>query len=231
MSSLLEIPKRLLMIDIESLDLGPRPVITQIAMLGYDLEQDEHVDFRFFEYLPAQPQMDLTPTPRTVSFPTIWFWMQQPDESRLRFENNLGDEIHEVTLIMRQFVTAFNRMTNNGKTPYVVVAKGPQFDIVAIETLLEELNLAVPWDYNKVEDLRTLLRHRKIDPRDVPEPDGFIKHVAFWDSRYQIDQYLACQMGRVIHELDPKADSLISGKGLPDTNPQRRLPIAPPPTS
>lgn len=224
MSSLLEVPRLLLMVDVESLDLGPRPTLTQIAMLGYDLEQDEFLKDEFVEFLPAQPQMDMTP-PRTVSFSTILWWMKQPDEARARFENNTGDDIFDVVYIMRQLVSSFNRLTNNGQIPYVISAKGPQFDLVAIETLLEELDLEVPWDYNKVEDLRTLLRHAKIDPRSVPTPEGFIEHVAYWDSKWQIDQYLACKIGKVIQETSQDAKLADAGQGLPSREKQKDLPI------
>lgn len=226
MSSLLQIPRLLLMLDIESLDLGPRPTITQIAMLAYDLEQDEFLKDEFFEYLPAQPQMDMKPTPRTVSFSTLWFWFQQPDESRLRFENNLGDDLFDVQYIMKSLVQFFNKVTNNGRIPYVVAAKGPQFDFVAVETLLEELDLEVPWDYNMVDDLRTMLRHAKIDGNLVPKPEGFIKHVAYWDSRYQVDQYLACQTG-VILPPEEQHDIATVATGLPDASTQRKLPGMP----
>lgn len=224
-SSLLTQPRLLLMLDIESLDLGPRPVITQISMLAYDLEQDEYLKDEFFEFLPAQPQMDLKPTPRTVSFRTLWFWFQQPDESRLRFEQNLGDDLFDVQYVMRSLVQFFNRITNNGTIPYVVAAKGPQFDFVAVETLLEELDMSIPWDYNRVDDLRTMLRHAKVDGNLVPKPDGFIKHVAYWDSRYQIDQYLACKMGAI---MTNESHNLAEGAtGLPDANAQKRLPGMP----
>lgn len=220
MSSLLEIPRLLLMLDIESLDLGANAVVTQIAMLGYDLEQDEMLKDEFVEYLPAQPQIDSLK--RSVSFATILWWMQQSDEARARFENNRGDDMFDVQYIMKSLVTFFNRITSNGTIPYVVAAKGPQFDVVAIESLLTQLDLEVPWTYNRVEDLRTMLRQSKIDPRSVPKPEGFIEHVGYWDARWQIDQYLACRIGRPMPVETPTG---ATGTGLPDTDAQKKLPI------
>lgn len=224
-SRLLESPRLLLMLDIESLDLGPRPVITQIALVPYDLEEDELLDKKsFVEYLPIQPQLDMA-TPRTISASTIVWWMQQSDEARARFENNLGDDMFDLQWVAKNFADSFRRITANGTIPYTLCAKGPQFDVVAVETLLGELGVDVPWDSNQeyewVEDLRTLLRHHRINAHDVPVPEGFIKHVAYWDCRAQIDQYLACRIGKVIKEPEP--DTTPAAR-LPDLDSQRKLP-------
>lgn len=211
--------KLLLMVDIESLDLGPRCVITQIAMLGYDLEQDKLLTQNYAEYLPIQPQLDML-KPRTISASTLWFWMQQPDEARLRFENNLGDDLFDLQFLGRSFIEKFRRMTQ-GFDSYVICARGPQFDLVAIESLLHDLELTAPWDYSAVDDLRTLMNRAGMHTDDVPKPEGFIKHVAYWDARYQIDQYLAQRAGTVrILATDHTEPT-----GLPSTDPQRKLPI------
>lgn len=215
-------PKLLLSVDIESLDLGPRTVVTQIAMLGYDLEQDTRLKLHYNEFLPIQPQIDMKPA-RTISAQTLWFWMQQPDEARLRFENNLGDDPFDLQYLTKSFVDTFRRMTADYES-YVIVAKGPQFDLVAIESLLTELDLEVPWDYDAVDDLRTLLRKAKINPKDVPTPEGFIKHVAYWDADWQIDQYLACRAGTVRILVE---DEHAAPTGLPNTEPQKALPGLP----
>jgi hypothetical protein len=214
-------PKLLLMVDIESLDLGPRCVITQIAMLGYDLEQDKHLSIRYAESLPVQPQIDMA-SPRTVSMSTLWFWMQQPDEARRRFEDSLGDDPFDLQYLGKSFIDTFRRMVA-GYESYVICAKGPQFDLVAIESLLTDLDLSAPWDYDAVDDLRTMLRHSKIDPYEVPKPEGFIKHVAYWDARFQINQYLACRAGTVKILTEEHKDPT----GLPSLDPQKPLPGLP----
>lgn len=216
-----EEPRLLLMVDIESLDLGPRPVITQIAMLGYDLEQDVHLPTRYVEFLPIQPQLDAI-KPRTISASTLWWWFQQSDEARLRFEQNLGDDPFDLQYLAKSFVDTFRKMTA-GYDSYVICARGPQFDLVAIESLLLELDLTVPWRYGWVEDLRTLMRKAKLHSSDVPQPEGFIHHVAYWDSLWQISQYLACRSGTV-RILD---EAHAAPTGLPSTDPQKRLPGLP----
>lgn len=187
-----EPPQVLLMVDIESMALGPRPVITQAALLGYDLEEDEMLEHRHVQFYPVDPQQQIIP-PRRIMGSTIAWWMKQSDEARARFEQSTGDDFQDLPALARNLISVFNALTQNGTKRYELVAKGPQFDIVAIETLLEELGLDVPWDYDRVRDLRTLCATAGLNPKNVPKPSGFIPHVAYWDARWQINIYLAAK--------------------------------------
>lgn len=189
-------PDMIVSIDIESLALGPRPVITQIAMLGYDLQEDELLENRHVQYYPIEPQQQIIPA-RVISASTIAWWMSQPDEAREKFKYSTETEFEDLAARLRNLVTVFNQLTDYGKANYEVVAKGPQFDIVAIETLLVEVGLAVPWEYDRVVDLRTMLKRAGINAKNVAKPAGCIPHVAFWDARWQISQYLAALRGNV----------------------------------
>lgn len=187
-----EPPQVLLMVDIETLALGPRPVITQAALLGYDLEEDEMLESRHVQYYPVDPQQQIIP-PRRIMAKTIAWWMKQSDEARERFELSTSDDFQDLPALARNLISVFNLLTHNGTKRYELVAKGPQFDIVALETLLEELGLDVPWDYGLVRDLRTLCADAGLNPKNVAKPSGFIPHVAYWDARWQINIYLAAK--------------------------------------
>ena len=189
-------PDLIVMVDIESLDLGPRPVVTQIAMLGYDLQEDELLEARHVQYYPIEPQQRIIPA-RTISASTIAWWMNQSDDAREKFKYSTETDFEDLAARLRNLVHVFNQLTDHGKLNYEIVAKGPQFDIVAIETLLIECGLSVPWAYDRVVDLRTMLRRSGINPRNVAKPSGCIPHVAFWDARWQISQYLAAVRGNV----------------------------------
>ena len=173
----------LLMLDIESLDVGPRSVVTQIALYGLDTETDELLDTHIFSYLPIQPQLDLI-HPRTISASTLWWWMQQADEAHAAFEHSTSEDFSELGILMNHFVNQFNFMTR-GRS-YQVWARGPQFDAVNVESLLVDCGLKAPWKYNSVRDLRTLMDEAGIHSADVPEPNGFVAHHAAWDARYQL---------------------------------------------
>jgi hypothetical protein len=72
------------MIDIETLSLGTRPVITQFAMLSFAMDNPDEIVRRHVIDLPIQPQLDL-PVPRKVSGSTLGWWLSQPHEARLNF--------------------------------------------------------------------------------------------------------------------------------------------------
>lgn len=185
-------PRRILMLDIESMALGPRPVITQAALLGYDLDEDELLETRHVQFYPVDPQQQIIPA-RRIMAGTISWWMKQSDEARERFEQSTSTDFQDLPALARHLISTFNTLTDGGTIPYELWAKGPQFDVVAIETLLEDLGLAAPWDYGSVRDLRTLLATAGINEKNVPKPAGFIPHVAFWDARWQINSYLAAR--------------------------------------
>lgn len=191
-------PDIIVAIDIESLALGPRPVITQIAMLGYDLQEDELLSPTHVHYYPIEPQQRIIPA-RVISASTLAWWMKQSDEARDRFELSTATDFEDLVALARNLVTVFNRLTDNGKANYEVMAKGPQFDIVAIETLLTELGLEIPWNYRRVRDLRTMLALAGLNERNIPDPAGMIPHVAYWDARKLIDSYLAAKKALAGH--------------------------------
>jgi len=185
----------LISVDIETLALGPRPVITQIAMLGYDLQEDEFLPQSHVQFYPIEPQQKLLPA-RTISAKTLAWWMNQSDEARERFENSTVTDFEELVALARHLVTTFNQLTRNGTANYEICAKGPQFDIVAIESLLDDLSIPVPWNYQRVTDLRTDMWRAGINEKNVPTPAGFVPHVAYWDARFQIGLYLECKKAR-----------------------------------
>lgn len=185
-------PKRILMLDVESMALGPRAVLTQVALLGYDLEEDELLETRHVQFYPVDPQQQIIP-PRRIMASTIGWWMKQSDEARERFEQSTSTDFQDLPALGRHLISTFNQLTDGGTIPYELWAKGPQFDIVAVETLLEEVGLSAPWDYGTVRDLRTLCATAGLNEKNVAKPAGFIPHVAFWDSRWQINVYLAAR--------------------------------------
>lgn len=187
-----EPPRRVLMLDIESLALGTRPVITQVALLGYDLDEDELLHIRHVQFYPVDPQQMIIP-PRRISARTISWWMKQSDEARSRFDQSVSDDFAELPALARHLISTFNQLTNDGKIPYELYARGPQFDVAAVQTLLEELGLEAPWEYDTVRDLRSMLSFAGINPKNVAKPAGFIPHVAYWDARWQLNQYLAAR--------------------------------------
>ena len=179
-------PTRGLMLDIETLDLGARPVVTQIALYPFDMETEEIIPDALHIYLPMQPQLDLIPS-RTMSADTLLWWMRQGDPAREVFERNTSDDFDELPVLMKQLVRRFEKLTHG--VEYELIAQGPQFDVVAVETLLKDCGLKAPWAYNRIIDLRTLTRYAGFSSKDVEPIQGFIAHRADWDCKQQIKVY------------------------------------------
>lgn len=177
-----------LMVDIETLDLGARPLITQIGLVPWDMEEDTILSDGLHTFLPMQPQLELIPQ-RTISADTFTWWMKQSDEARAVFDKNISDDFDDLPLLLRQFVRRVAQLTNNGKIAYEIWARGPQFDLVAIETLLKDCGFATPWKYDRIRDLRTLMALAGVKSEDVSQPQGFVAHNAFWDCKFQIECY------------------------------------------
>lgn len=175
-----------IMIDIESLALGTRPVITQFAMLSFALDNPEEIVRKHVVDLPIQPQLDL-PVPRKVSGSTLAWWLSQPHEARLNFMNAADGDFDELASLLRSIPREFAAMTVGLESgQYLIMAKGPQFDITAVETLLEEVGLETPWDYRSVFDLRTMMKLAELSQADIDRPGDWTAHNAYWDCRYQI---------------------------------------------
>lgn len=177
----------ILMVDIESLDVGPRSVVTQVALYGLDEDEDEVIDDFVYSFLPIQPQLDLI-QPRTISASTLWWWMQQSDEARAMFERNVLEDFETLPVMMRHLTREFQRMTSKYAS-YELWARGPQFDVVNLDSLYADCGMRAPWKYDSVRDLRTLMKMAGLSSEEVDKPHGFIAHQAGWDAKFQLRCY------------------------------------------
>lgn len=180
----------ILMIDIESLDLGPRSVVLQAALYALDQDEDTILDTHIWSHFPVQPQLDLI-QPRTISASTLWWWMQQDWEARKQFEKNVLEDFEALPILMRHFTREFNRIVDG--RDYLLYARGPQFDVVNMSSLYKDVGMTAPWEtpqtYGKVRDLRTIMGEAGLKSADVPKPSGFVAHQAAWDCKYQLAQF------------------------------------------
>src|ERR1044072_8775853 len=184
----------ILMLDIESLDVGPRSVVLQIALYGLDPDEGRLLEDNVWSFFPIQPQLDLI-QPRTISAKTLLWWMQQSDEARSVFERNVGDDFESLGVLMRHLTREFRRMV--GDRDYELWARGPDFDVTNVVSLYRDCGMEAPWNqdqnYHKVRDLRTLMASAGLRSSDVEKPEGFIAHRAAWDCKYQLRQWQEAQ--------------------------------------
>lgn len=182
-----ENPKLGIMLDIESLDLAPRSVVSQVGIIAFPLDDPETETRRIEQYLPIQPQLELG---RTMSFSTIFWWMKQDEKARLRFIDNDGNDMEELLALVRSVHRKLSDLIiQAGPSGVEFWAKGPQFDVVNLETLFIDCGLDIPWKYDSVMDLRTLMRLANVHTEQV-DSTGVVPHVAIEDCKFQIRCYV-----------------------------------------
>lgn len=172
-----------IMWDTETLGLGPKAVVTQLTFVSFDLDDPDTKMREVEEFLPIQPQVTLG---REVSASTILWWMRQPDEARAMFQKNDGEDFDELLAL----VNSVNRKLSqelDGAVEYEIWARGVSFDMPIIESLFNDVGQKPAYRYDRVFDLRTLMRDAKIGKADVPMRAGLIPHHALSDCLYQID--------------------------------------------
>lgn len=69
--------------------------------------------------------------------------------------------------------------------PEEIWARGPQYDICALEHLFRETYIECPWKYNQVRDLRTLTALFPDVLHTVERPTGWKAHDAYNDASLQ----------------------------------------------
>lgn len=179
-------PTVVVMVDIETLGMGSDAVVSQMAYMAVPADDpEERISFDSY-YLPIQPQIDAG---RVLTWSTIWFWFQQDDKARLKFEQNIGEDSESLMAFVRSFCHKLTQVRQAAKGPVEFWAKGPQFDMVILESLIRMCGETPPWEYNEVRDLRTMMALAGIGTNDV-DSTGIVKHVALEDCRYQIKCYL-----------------------------------------
>lgn len=184
-----------IMIDIETLDTVSTAITTQIAFVAFDLDDPTIRISGVDEYLPIQPQIELG---RTLSGSTLLWWMQQSDEARAGFQRNEGDDYDELAARVRSVMRKIDKLLANSQyIEYEIWARGPQFDINIIESLATKCAIEVPWRYDRVRDLRTLMAAANLSAKDVERDPALRAHVAIHDCDYQIIQYGAA-MNRIV---------------------------------
>lgn len=172
-----------IMLDLETLDLGPRSCILQVGIIAFPMDDPETEERRIDQYLPIQPQIALG---RTFSWKTMRWWMEQDEKAKERFIDNDGNDMDELTALVRSIHRKLTDIIASvGPTNVELWAKGPQFDVVNLETLFADCGLEAPWPYDSIMDLRTIMKLAGVK-RDQVDSSGIVPHVAVSDCQFQI---------------------------------------------
>lgn len=161
-----------LMIDLETLGICATSVVLSVGTAIFD---DEYsiIDKKMY-VLDKREQLERG---RTYNKGTIEFWNNQPKEAKEQFKTNHVYSIDEFKKDFSNFIKQYN--------VELVWSTAPNLDIACIQTLFEidkNDGSVIPWNYNKIRDVRTVRDYL----REYPKREG-IYHNAIDDCLYQIE--------------------------------------------
>lgn len=172
------------MVDIETLDVRPNGVVLSAAVVGFN-QDGIFPGSRTYARLSIDEQLALG---RTVSGDTLSWWMRQ--EKAARFE-----AFHEERARLEHGLFAIGEALRNGDR---IWAKGPQFDLVMLETLYRDYGWPVPWFYRVARDVRTVAE--VLPATWEPDPEiiekhcaGLVAHHPIYDCVWQIEAVRAAR--------------------------------------
>lgn len=163
------------MIDIETLDTGPRSVILSIGAVKFDRIGPLKTP-TFFRALELDQQM--INFGRTVSQATLFWWHEQSDVA-------WHTSLHPNNRVMPYSAMSELRAFLRGVECFW--ANPPAFDCTILDGLYRDIHLEIPWKHNQLRDMRTL-REEAGMPRDW-SPEGWlgVAHDPVDDCRFQIE--------------------------------------------
>lgn len=171
-------------IDIESLSLEPNALVLSVGAVLFD----RHTGLldEFYTGLSLGEQQGTYN--RHISASTVTWWMKQAaldPATALAFETT--QPVITALEGLRDFIAGHTTMWAD---PYEVWFQGPQFDAVALGSLCNAAGVQVPWRYNTVRDLRTLIALAKAHGATDQVIDqgigtGFHAHDALDDAKMQ----------------------------------------------
>lgn len=179
-----------LMVDSESLGLSPDSVVYDLGFIAFDLDDPESTLDAAQVYLPLKPQVELGRS----QDPSTWLHHLEAGPARIAVikEANDAGDIHALGVLIRSWLKRFHRAIEGAKEYEVWFAR-PQHDIPLIASLLANVGETLPWHYQTVRDLRTLMATAQLPFRgEVVEPfkEGLTLHTSMGDNRFQIRCYI-----------------------------------------
>lgn len=157
-----------MMVDIETLSVRPNAYVASIGIVVFNVHG-----------IVMSAQFSLNPREKHpeehIDVDTVKFWMAQSRDAQ---EKLFGD--YDVDVALQQINDAYKNLCCDE-----IWARGPQFDVNAIENLMRIRGFKPAWKYYEVRDLRTVLK------KDDLVPFVGTKHVAEDDALHQVKNLLA----------------------------------------
>ena len=158
------------MIDLETLGTKPDCVILTLGAIKFNPFTDQQPHSGIYQKIDIDEQDALG---RTQDDSTIEWWGRQSESVQEEaFTEDGRITLERMTNEINKFLVGVD----------VVWAQGPAFDIVILETLYQQLNKPIPWNFWQIRDSRTLFSLLKKDPRKAIQQEA---HNALADCYYQ----------------------------------------------
>jgi hypothetical protein len=151
------------MIDIETLDIGPNSVVTAIGAVIFD---ELKILDSFCSYL------DYTKDKGTINPSTLRWWLKNEQET-LDLNLNGVDNPNTIAFLLQNFV----------KDAEEIWANSPSFDCTILRNWFGRLNLETPWAYYSERDCRTMFAMG--EKLNIPRGNNTKKHDALSDAVWQ----------------------------------------------
>lgn len=143
-----------IMLDLETLDTGPRSVVTSIGAVAFDphVSGPSGLGDKFYveltDDLSIQQQCG-----RTISGDTVVWWMRQGQAAQQLFEPRTNEfRVGTIKGLNRfaEFIDA------NGARDVQIWGNGADFDNIILGSLYEDLGMKKPWSYSRNRCFRTM---------------------------------------------------------------------------
>lgn len=142
------------MIDIETLDTSASSVILTVGAVKFQPDQPNIQPHALTEWrLDLEHQLD---SGRTTSDDTLAWWSRQDPHIR----QQAFDENDRISIA--EFMAQLNKYVNGCEA---IWCQGPQFDMVILEHLYDQMSHHFNWHYWQIRDSRTLFKLMPSDPR------------------------------------------------------------------
>jgi hypothetical protein len=179
-----------MMFDLETLDTTPSAVILSVGAVLWNTELTDtghlhwHPIDRFLRVVNIQEQLDVG---RTVSQSTLLWWQRQDENARAEAFAPVRRSCAEVMKDLMFFTSRWDRGINS------FWASPTTFDFPIYDSFARQMGGEVPWRYNQLYDVRTVVNEASYSAKNHIFGDGGsnspqgIPHTPVYDCEYQID--------------------------------------------
>lgn len=194
------LPRRAIVLDIETLDTTPTACVLSVGFAQVDLHDLVITDWGQL-YVDQNEQIG-----RTVSESTTKWWAGQPEAWRRQCGVERAS-IRETFTSLGDLAINLAGLPDQGATWW---GYGPSFDLVVLENLAAQHSLTPPWTYRDHRDLRTLFELAGVKPGQFRKADE-VEHDAEADALVEARAMIAALKALGFRQVPVDAPAVMVG--------------------